>query len=236
VHGYTPCLRATPEQTPIADRPAEAPVESARYVLYGRILPALRHALVGELQALRFAIKLAETGSGVEMLARLGEQVTRSTARAEALTSWFQPDSKASGPVAAAVDDCIALVRTEWQIRGVEAIVQLTCAAAVRSHSFRELLAAFLVALGDELSGPADVMLRVRQRGSTLVLKVSYAPAAREGDTPRCAWPRRLRWPDVEALAQAHAIRWTRRANWVAARFPAADAAFPPAMAQSRPD
>jgi hypothetical protein len=107
--------------------------------------------------------------------------------------------------------------------------VQRTSAAAVRSHAFRELLAAFLVALGDELTGSADVTVHVRQRGRTLVLKVSHAPAAREGDAPRCAWPRRLRWPDVEALAQAHAVRWTRRANWVAARFPAADPVSRPA-------
>jgi hypothetical protein len=224
VRGYTPSLPATPQQTPIPDQPAEAPVESARYVLYGRILPALRHALVGELQALRFGVKLAETGSGArEVLARLGEQVTRSIARAEALTGWFRPDGEASGPVTAAVDDCLALLRTEWQIRGIEPIVQVTSAAAVRSHAFRELLAAFLVALGDELTGPADVTVRVRQRGGTVVLKLSHAPAAREGDEPRPPWPRQLRWPDVDALAQAHATRWTRRADWVAARFPAAD-------------
>jgi hypothetical protein len=197
----------------------------------------LRHALVGELQALRFGMKLAQTGGDAqEILDRLGEQVTRSIARAETLTGWFQPDGEASGPVGAAVDDCLALLRTEWQIRGIEAIVQVTSAAAVRRDAFRELLAAFLVALGDELTGPADVTVRVRQRGGRLMLKVKHAPAAREGDAPRSRWPRQLYWPDVNALAQAHATRWTRRANWVAARFPTADRAPGTRRPGNRPD
>jgi hypothetical protein len=219
-------LPRTSQQTPVADRPAESRAESARYVLFGRILPALRHALVGELQALRFGVRLAENGSGAgEVLGRLGEQVNRSIARAESLTGWFQSDGQATGPVGEAVDDCLALVRTEWQIRGIEATVRVASASAVRSHAFRELLAAFLIALGDELTGSADIMLRIRRRGGTLVLTVSHAPAAREGDEPRAAWPRRLGWTDVNALAETHAIRWARRAHWVAARFPAADAA-----------
>lgn len=193
-------------------------------MLFGRILPALRHGLVGELQALRFGVKLAESGGGVgDVLPRLGEQVSRSIARAEALTGWFQPDGDATALVDAAVDDCLALVRTEWQIRGIEACVTVGAASSVRSQAFREILTAFLIALGDELTGPADVTLRARRRGSTLVVKVSHAPAAREGDEPRARWPRPLRWADVDAIARMHAVRWTRRTDWVAARFPAAE-------------
>jgi hypothetical protein len=210
-------------QTPAADPLAEARAESARYVLFGRILPALRHALVGELQALRFGVKLAESGSsGAEVLPRLGEQVTRSIARAEALTRWFQPDGEAIAHVGAAVDDCLGLVRTEWQIRGIQVRVVAAPDSSVGSRAFREIMAASLIALGDELTGPADVTLRARRRGNALVVKVSHAPAAREGDEPGARWPRRLRWEDVDALARTHAVRWTRRSDWVAARFPVA--------------
>jgi len=214
------------------DSPRDAQIESARYVLFGRILPALRHALVGELQALKFGVSLARVSAAepaaeariLDLATKLAEQAGRSVARANELTNWFQPDVDATASAADAIEECLALVRTEWQMRGIEVGTRTNAAGPrIRSWPFRELLVAFLIALGDEIPGAADVRLRLRRRGNAVLLSIRCAKANREGVEPRAPWPRPLRWNDVDALARAHGVRWARRGSGVAARFPAAD-------------
>jgi hypothetical protein len=208
-----------------AFQPSDPQVEAARYVLFGRILPALRHALVGELQALRFGVSIVRASTepaDVEAaIDRLGEQAARGIASADAITRWLQPDPHASVAVAGAIDDCIALMHSEWQMRGIAVSTGSSAGTSVvRSWPFRELLLACLVALADDLPGPADIAIRARPRRGTLWLHVRGDPADREGEEPRAAVPRRLRWEDVEALRGAHALVFKRRGHRIVARFP----------------
>ena len=221
-----PSIRPNPPAA--SDSPGDGRAESARYALFGRILPALRHALVGELQALKFGVNLARAGAAehagdawiLDLAAKLEEQAGRSSARASALTNWYQPDIDATASAGHAIEECLALLRTEWQMRGIEVDMDVTSGESrVRSWAFRELLAAFLIALADELPGAADVKLRLRGRGNAVLLSIRGASVDREGVEPRMPWPRRLSWSDVDALARAHAIRWARRGCGVAARF-----------------
>jgi hypothetical protein len=209
--------------------PADARVATARYVLFGRILPVLRHALVGELQAMKFGVTLArisvEAGTsrsdGLDAIARLGEQTGRAIARSEAITRWFQPDIDATIVVADAVEECLELVRTEWQMRGFEVSTRVAAGeATVKDWPFREVLAAALITMGDAQAGPADVMLRARSRRDGLVLSICCGPATREGEAPRHIWPGLLHWSDVDTLARAHGIAWVRRGNRLTVRFP----------------
>jgi len=222
---YTAGLsRNLKSSVPAASQPSDTQAEAARYVLFGRILPTLRHALVGELQALRFGVSIVRASTepaDVEAaINRLGEQTARSIASADAITCWLQPDPRASIAVDQAIDDCIALMHSEWQMRGI--VVSRGSSAdtsMVRSRPFRELLLACLVALGDDLPGAADIALRTRPRAGALWLTIRGEPADREGEEPRAAVPRRLRWEDVDALAGTHTIVFKRRGHRIAARF-----------------
>ena len=203
--------------------------EAARYVLFGRILPTLRHALVGELQALRFGVSLARSSSEPAQvqaaITRLGDQIGRGIAHADTITRWFQPDPEATTTADRVVNDCLQLVHGEWQMRGIVALTHVEPGlGCVRGCALAELVVACLVTLGDDLSGPADVTLRVRRRGNALLLTLRGVPANREGDEPRAAWPRRMRWSDVDALASAHRVPLRRRGHRLAARFPLAAA------------
>ena len=206
----------------------DAEVEAARHVLFGRILPAIRHSLVGELQALRFGVGIVRASSNptdVETaLRRLTDQATRSIERADAITYWYQPDPEASIEVGVAINECLDLVHGDWQMRGI--LVSQSGGAATsraRSRPFREVLMACLVALGDDLNGAADVALNVRHRGDALWLTLRGDPADREGEPLRSPLPRALTWSDVAALAGAHSVAIRRRGRRIAARFPAAD-------------
>ncbi len=208
-----------------AHQPNDTQVEAARYVLFGRILPTLRHELVGDLQALRYGVSIVrastEPADVDAAINRLGEQAAKSIASADAITRWFLPDPHASNAVDQAIDDCLALMHPEWQMRGIDVSLRSGAGtAAVRSWPFRELLLACLVALSDDLPGTADLALRARSRGSALWLTIRGDPTEREGEQPRAAVPRRLRWEEVEALAVAHSIVLKRRGHRIAMRFP----------------
>jgi hypothetical protein len=228
---------------PQFNRPSEASqsidtqVEAARYVLFGRILPTLRHALVGELQALRFGVSIVRASTVPADVAtaidRLGDQAGKAVARADAITRWFQPDEQVSIAVDQAIGECLELVHAEFQMRGILLATDVgTGTSQVCSRPFCELLLACLLALGDDLSGAADVTLRTRQRASALWLTIRGDPAEREGEEPRAALPRRMRWEDVDALARAHSIALRRRGHRIAVRFPVVREGLDPAVAR----
>jgi hypothetical protein len=228
-------MRMKPRRSPIPEspNPEMTEVEAARYALFGRVLPSLRHALVGELQAMRFGVSLARMGCEgrtpqFEMLgaiARLDEQVGSGIARAEALSSWCQPDGGSTIPVGRGVEECLELVRTEWGVRGIEVSTRLAAGeATVMAWPFREVLAALLVTMGDAQVGPADVTLRLRRRAEDMFVTIRSVAAIRDSEPPRAPWPRRLRWSDVGALAGAHGIDWAHHGQRVIARFPLSEA------------
>jgi hypothetical protein len=220
-----------------ASQSIDTQVEAARYVLFGRVLPTLRHALVGELQALRFGVSIVRASTVPADVAtaidRLGDQAGKAIARADAITRWFQLDDQASIAVDQAIGECLELVHAECQMRGILLATNIGAGISqVRSRPFCELLLACLLALGDDLPGAADVTLRTRQRASALWLTIRGDPADRAGEEPRAALPRRMRWEDVDVLARAHSIVLRQRGHRIAVRFPVVREGPDPAVAR----
>jgi signal transduction histidine kinase/DNA-binding response OmpR family regulator len=205
----------------------EAAVEAARYALYRRILPVLRHGLVGELQSVQFAVNLAKhactrgSGDTLESINRISDQASAAVGRGQALTDWLRPDPNATTTVGEAVHACLDLVGTEWSLRGIEVNASVPAAnEVVKSAAFREVVAAMLVAIGDAAAGAADVSLVVRKRGSNVMVSVRSRASPRDADGARVSLYRDVRWTDVGALARAHGINWARRGDHALARFP----------------
>lgn len=208
---------------------AEAAVEAARYALYRRLLPVLRHGLAGELQSIQFAVNLArysrERGVGdlAEAIERIADQAQAAIGRGHEITDWLRPDPSATTTVGEAVHACLDLVGTEWSLRGIEVNAAVPAAEElVVAAVFRELLAALLVALGDAARGGADVTLTARKRGKQVIVSLRARPATRDGEGARVSLYRDLRWSDVGALARAHGVRWARRGDHVLACIPLA--------------
>jgi signal transduction histidine kinase/CheY-like chemotaxis protein len=209
----------------------EAAVEAARYALYRRILPVLRHGLVGELQSVQFAVNLAKHVCGrsnavheaQEAIGRIAEQANAAVGRGQAITDWLRPDPAATMTVGEAVHGCLDLVGTEWSLRGIEVNAMVPAAnEVVKAAPFREVVAAMLVAIGDASPGAADVTLTVRKRGDHVMVSLRARASPRDGDGARVSLYRDVRWTDVGALARAHGIVWARRGDHALARIPLA--------------
>ena len=207
----------------------EAAVEAARYALFRRILPVLRHGLVGELQSVQFAVNLAkrsfDRGNRMsetqDAIGRISEQAHAAVGRGQALTDWLRPDQNATTTVGEAVHACLDLVGTEWSLRGIEVNASVPAAnEVVKAAAFRELLASMLVAIGDAAPGAADVTLTVRKRGAYAMVSLRARASPRDGDGARVSLYRDVRWTDVGALARAHGISWARRGDHAIARIP----------------
>ena len=118
---------------------------------------------------------------------------------------------------------CLDLVGTEWSLRGIEVNASVPAAnEVVKAASFREILAAMLVAIGDAAPGAADVALAVRKRAGFVMVSLRARVSARDGDGARVSLYRDVRWTDVGALARAHGIAWARRGDHALARIPLA--------------
>jgi hypothetical protein len=229
-----PAAAPAPEAALASVPDAEANVEAARYALFRRILPVLRHGLAGELQSVQFAVSLARrscdrvphTGEIAEAIARIGEQASAAIGRGQAITDWLRPDPRATISVGEGVHACLDIVGTEWSLRGIEVTTSLAAAAEiVESALFRVVLAAMLVALGDSLPGAADVTLKARKRGRHVMISLRGQAAPRDGEGARVSLYRDLRWSDVAALAGAHGVAWAQRGDHVLARIPLAGTA-----------
>ena len=123
-----PAIEATSAAVDSGPIDPEAAVEAARYALYRRILPVLRHGLVGELQSVQFAVNLAKhacvrangTNETQDAIGRIAEQAHAAVGRGQAITDWLRPDPAATMTVGEAVHACLDLVGTEWSLRGIE--------------------------------------------------------------------------------------------------------------------
>ncbi|HEX9772954.1 MAG TPA: hypothetical protein VGA44_05770 [Steroidobacteraceae bacterium] len=204
-------------------------VEAARYALFSRIVPVLLHGLVGDLQAMRFAVSLArlscETAESREKIlgaiARIGEQTNAAVVRGQAFADWLRPDTDAKTIVHEAVRANLDLIATEWSLRGIEVTTDDAAAIQVVGAAMcREMLSAMLVTLGDSLPGAADVKLRLRQRAGVVVVSLHGRAAAREGDRVRGSLSRALHWNDVASLADSHGVACVQRGDHVIAWIP----------------
>ena len=175
-------------------------VEAARYALFSRIVPVLLHGLVGDLQAMRFAVSLArlscETAESREKIlgaiARIGEQTNAAVVRGQAFADWLRPDTDAKTIVHEAVRANLDLIATEWSLRGIEVTTDDAAAIQVVGAAMcREMLSAMLVTLGDSLPGAADVKLRLRQRAGVVVVSLHGRAAAREAIEYEARYPAR---------------------------------------------
>jgi hypothetical protein len=239
---------AASERTEPAERPERGPVvslaerlrapeerptaESTRFALFRRLAPALRHDLVGELQGIRFAVDLAQRQlrqwtcepAMEESLTRVASQAAQAQKSGDAILDWLRPDSAKKSTVRATVEECLALVRTDWSMRGIEVHVTVPSTdREVAGHALREVLAASLIALSDAMRTPADVDVIASDDGTRVELSIAARVAAREAFPPM-AVARAFGWDDVQALARADGVDWSRQDLSISMRFPGAAA------------
>ena len=135
--------------------------EAAQYALLCRISPALRHRLVGQLHPIGLTAGLADRQLRADELnltnvrdsiAKVQLQTREAMVSAIATLAWLTGEEAASVTLQAGVDSCVALVRTDCEMRGVAISSNIAgMDVAVSQRALRIVLTAALIAMVDML-------------------------------------------------------------------------------------
>ena len=220
-------MNARPVERDCAD-----PVEAARYALLRRLAPALRHGMVGALhpieliaEAIDRRLQTAEPdlGNVRENLDKI-KNLSRSAVHfCTDLASWLAPEEGAVTMLGEGIDECLALLKTDFSMRGfaVRNETQETGVDVSRA-ALRNVLSASLIAASDAAPQPAELVLTAELSQGHAVLSILVRPTAGLAAFGDAAAYRRLEWSDVGALAQAESVELQQQGERVSMRYPVA--------------
>ncbi|MFL6694036.1 MAG: hypothetical protein ACJ8GO_13865 [Ramlibacter sp.] len=203
--------------------PAEASlmrVESARYALLRRLSFAMRHNLVMHLQPIGMVTEVMErrlraaSPDLAQVHDGMGKINNFSKAAVQAcldVITWLAPEPGATLPLQQGVQDCMALLRSNFSFRGFNVRSEVESAPQpVGKSAVRMLLSGVLVVLSDDTPAPADMTLRASGDGDVVRLEVrvqrTQGDAGPMGELPY----RPMKWAEVEALARAEDVELER--------------------------
>ena len=208
--------------------------EAAHYALLCRISPALRHQLVGRLHPIGLAAGLADRQlradrlnltNVIDSMAKVQLQTREAMVSAIATLAWLTGEEAATVTLQAGVDTCVALIRTDCEMRGVA--ISSTIAGmdvAVSQRALRIVLTASLIAMVDRVPYLSRIELRSAVSGKTIEIHFALHYADATQTLSGVTEPRPLRWDDVEALANHEGVEVFRTGKplMVTCRFDAA--------------
>jgi hypothetical protein len=190
-------------------------VDAIRYAILRKLAPGLRHALMGELQAIQLSAEFAsrmlrpdvDLGEVRASLGRIPHQCSDAVKAGRLLIEWLMPEEGTTASVGESVRQCLKLAGEDWFLRGIEATTDLAAAdVQVSKGALRELIVTALLVLTDMHDQPADVHVRVQTVGDHVEIVVQAHAANRTASIPPMRSYRKLGWADLEVLARAHGI------------------------------
>ncbi len=195
---------------------ADRVVEAARYTLLRRLAYAMRHHMVVHLQPIGMITEVMERRlkSPSPDLAQVHESMTKINGFSRAavqscldVVSWLAPEDGTQVPLDAGVQECVAMLRSNFNFRGFTLKDEAGSAPVpVARAGLRNVLPAALLALTDGTASPADVVISAELQDGQARLALRVSPnegsAGFAGDPPY----RLLEWDEVQALAAADGI------------------------------
>lgn len=212
------------EEAPPMDA-ADLAAEAARYAVLRRLGPALRHDLVVNLQAV--AMMAEVLGARLEkgpprppdlqqQVGRIHRMVREAVGNSLKVAAWLTPPADDEGiGLREGVEECLALVRSNFGFRGFTLGAQVTDTSMEVSHArLRLLLLAGLICLSDESDEPAELAVRadVESGAARLILERRPLPG-QAGQAAEDAGYRRLGPGDLRALAVQAAVDLQQQAG-----------------------
>lgn len=204
-------------------------VEAARYALLRRLAFSIRHQMVAHLQPIGMVTELLERRlrAPAPDLHQAHDSVAKINGLSKAaaqdcldVITWMAPEPGATEPIGQAVQDCIVLLRGSFSFRGLSLRSDLPelPQAAGRSAA-RMLLPACLLALTDELEGPAEVTISVQANDETATVDFRVQRTEGEGYEKQLNY-RALQWDDVQAMARSEDVELSWTENRATLVFP----------------
>jgi hypothetical protein len=206
---------ATGQSTAASGDDLKDRVDAIRYAVVRKLAPGLRHALMGELQAIQlsaeFACRMLRSDADLDevraSLERIPHQCSDAVKAGRLLIEWLMPEEGTTASVSESVRQCLKLVGEDWFLRGIEATTDLPAADVQGPKTaLRELIVTALLVLTDMHDQPVDVQVRVRTVGDHIGIIVQAHAANRTSSIPPIRSYRKLAWADLEVLAGVHGI------------------------------
>lgn len=208
--------------------------EAARYALLRRLMPTIRHHLVGEFQPIGMIAAMMERrlqaappnlDSLRDNSSMLGELSRTAAGKCTDLLTWIAPPKNATTRLDAGVLDCLNVLSTEFRFRGLVIVNEVgDMPALLPSAALRSVLPAALMALSDQQTGAADLILQAHKVGNDTEISIVRLAAQRLADNLPTADYRALNWGDVAALARAELVGFSHTADGASLRFTHASA------------
>ena len=215
------------------------PADAARFALLQRLAPALRHGMVGALHPIELIVEaidrrlqtpapdLANVRENLGKIKNLSRSAVHSCTN---VASWLVPEEGVLTMLGDGIDECLALLKTDFGIRGFSVRNEAReISADVSRRALRNVLTASLITATDTAAQPSDLVLTAELAQGLAVLSILVCPAegvTAFGDAASC---RRFGWDDVRALARAESVELQQQADRVTLGFPL------PAVPQNRP-
>ena len=207
----------------------DSSVEAARYALLRRLAPAIRHRVVGRLHPIGLIAEALEWQAQEkapsvqtirDSLSKINDLARAAMLSFTSQITWLARENGATATLGEAIDDCLALLHTDFELRGFSIENEVRVPDVLISlNAVRNVLTAALIAATDSAPGPARLSLTADKENNLLLLSIRMSPA-QEVETISSGVPyRRLSWEDVQALAAADSVRLSRRSESVEMRF-----------------
>jgi hypothetical protein len=190
-------------------------VDAIRYAVLRKLAPGLRHALMGELQAIELSAVLAARmlRAGADLaevrdnVTHIPHQCAAAVKTGRSVIELLRPEEGMTALVSEGIGQCLKLAGEDWFLRGIEVTTDLPQADVhISKGALQELVVTALLVLSDMYDQPADLHVVVRQVGDRVDVVVRACAAERVASVPALGQYRKLVWADLKLLAHAHGV------------------------------
>lgn len=208
-----------------------ADAEAARYGVLRRLAPALKHDLVVHLQAVAMMAEVLNarlekgtppTGDLQKSVSKINRLAREAVLNSLRVAAWIEPADDEGVLLREGVEECIALLRSNFNFRGFSLTNQAPESGfEVSRVVLRNVLAAVLISLTDEAPGPGELVIDAQTAGGWATLGVTFVPHGDDSEVvPFEPNYRALDWADVQALAESESAELAREAGRTVLRLP----------------
>jgi hypothetical protein len=204
-------------------------VEAAHYALLRRLAPAFRHRMVGGLHPIeliaeavdrRLQAAVPDLANARENLGKIKNLSRSAVLCCTNLSSWLAPEEGAVIMLGEGIDECLALLNTDFDMRGFAIRNEAReIGVDVSRAALRNVLTASLITATDIAPRPADLILTAELSQGYAVVSILVSAADRVAGFADTAAYRSLKWSDVGALAQAESVGLLRQGDRVTMRY-----------------
>ena len=185
-------------------------------------------AMMAEVLNARLERGLPPPGDLQTSISKLNRLAREAVMNCLKVAAWLQPVEDEGIRLGEGVDECMALLASNFNFRGITVAKELPDSDfQVSRVALRHLLAATLITLTDAMAGPCEVRIKAEVVAGFAELSVRVTPRRDAEAMPFEPGYRQLEWADVQSLAAAESVELVRGTDQIVLRMPRTIATAP---------